>query len=266
MELRQLAERILLAATLDGKLERTRELLTDVQSGEPRALAVPVRPAGLKFASRGAAMPKPAMFADPAKRAIAHHIMANHELQACEVMAYVLCRFPDAPAEFRRGMAEIIDDEQRHTRMHVERAAALGLEFGDLPVNGYIWKKALAFTCVLDYLAGLPLTLEGGNLDHTLDFEEHFRAAGDEKSAAVMRRIHTDEIEHVAFGVKWLRALKPDGISDWDAYRASLKWPLRPAKARGDRFHRAPRQAAGMSDDFLDRLEAARDESDPRDA
>src|SRR5690606_684551 len=122
----------------------------------------------------------------------AHHIMANHELQACEVMALVLCAFPEAPAAFRRGLARIIDDEQRHTRMHVERAAALGLAFGDLPVNAYIWKKAQDYESVLDYLAGLPLTFEGRNLDHTLEFERYFRAAGDRRSAAVMRVIHRD--------------------------------------------------------------------------
>jgi hypothetical protein len=32
-------------------------------------------------------MPHPETFADPKRRAVAHHIMANHELQALEVMA-----------------------------------------------------------------------------------------------------------------------------------------------------------------------------------
>jgi uncharacterized ferritin-like protein (DUF455 family) len=144
--------------------------------------------------------------------------------------------------------------------MHVERAATLGLQFGDLPVNCYIWKKSLAFASVLDYLAGLPLTFEGRNLDHTLEFEDHFRRAGDERSAALMRVIHDDEIRHVAFGLEWLRRLKPPDQSDWDAYQSHLQWPLRPSKARGDTFNVDARLAAGMSAEFVERLRHADDE------
>ena len=169
----------------------------------------------------------------------------------------MLCAFPNAPPEFRRGMVAIIEDEQRHTRLHVNRAAELGLRFGELPVNCYIWKKALAFENILDYLAGVPLTFEGRNLDHSLEFEAYFRQAGDECSARVMRVIHRDEIEHVAFGLEWLRRLKPGGESDWDTYRKHLHWPLRPSKAVGDDFHRQPRLAAGMDAEFVDHLENA---------
>ena len=63
-----------------------------------------------------------------------------------------------------------------------------------------------------------------------------------------------DEIHHVAFGLKWLRILKPAGLSDWDAYSQHLHWPLRPDKSIGDVFHRQPRLAAGMTDEFIDRL------------
>ena len=58
----------------------------------------------------------------------------------------------------------------------------------------------------------------------------------------------------MAFGIEWLRKLKPPEQSDWDAYCAHLHWPLRPAKATGDRFHREPRRAAGLSEAFLDEL------------
>jgi len=259
MEIRAFAERILQSDSLEAKLERPPAELTDKAPGEPFRLEAPVRPANLQFAPRrtAPAMPHPTTFDDPNRRAVAHHIMANHELQALEVMALVLCAFPDAPAEFRRGLVEVMTDEQRHTRMHVERAAALGLAFGELPVNCYIWKKALAFENVLDYLAGLPLTFEGANLDHTLEFEEYFRQAGDERSAALMRVIHQDEIGHVAFGIEWLRRLKPDGQSDWEAFESHLHWPLRPVKARGDTFNTGPRLAAGLTPEFIKRLRNA---------
>ena len=258
MELRELAERILLNPTLEVKLERVRESLTDISPGETRRFAEPRRSADLVFAPRRAApaMPHPSTFGETRKRAIAHHILANHELQALEVMAWVLLAFPDAPSEFRLGLARVIADEQRHTRMHADQAAALGIRFGELPVNCYIWKKSQQFESVLDYLAGLPLTFEGRNLDHTLEFEEYFEKAGDPKSAAIMKAIHLDEIRHVAFGLEWLQRLKPAGQSDWDTYVAHLHWPLRPDKSVGDTFHREPRIAAGMSPEFLARLQS----------
>ena len=256
MELRQFAEKVLLSDTLDAKLERISPPISDESPGLALRIAEPTRPTNLIFAPRRAApsMPHPSTFTDRRKRAIAHHIMANHELQALEVMAWVLLAFPDAPTEFRRGLAAVMADEQRHTRMHAEHSETLGIKFGELPVNCYIWKKSQQFQSPLDYLAGLPLTFEGRNLDHTLEFEEYFEQAGDKKSAAIMKAIHRDEIGHVAFGLEWLKRLKPEGQSDWDAYVAHLHWPLRPDKSVGDTFNIEPRLAAGMSPDFIDML------------
>ena len=257
MELRTFAERVLLSDALETKLERVRERFTDDEPGAALRLIEPVRPENLVFAPRRAApsMPHPSTFSNSRKRAIAHHILANHELQALEVMAWVLLAFPEAPSEFRQGLAEVMADEQRHTRMHADQAESLGIRFGELPVNCYIWKKSQEFQSVLDYLAGVPLTFEGRNLDHTLEFEEYFTAAGDPKSAAIMKAIHQDEIHHVAFGLKWLRLLKPAGQSDWDAYQQHLHWPLRPDKSVGDVFHLQPRIAAGMTPEFIAKLQ-----------
>lgn len=256
MEIREFARRVLKSCDLAEKLRPADLPLTDNDPGSPERVETPARPPGLHFASRREAptMPLPGAFAEPAKRAIAHHIMANHELQALEIMAWTLLAFPQAPADFRRGMVSVMSDEQRHTRMHMERSAALGLNFGDLPVNGYFWLKAQEFQSELDYLAGLPLVFEGGNLDHTLEFEQYFLQAEDPKGAAIMRTIHRDEIEHVRFGLHWLRQLKPAGQSDWEAFTSHLHWPLRAGKARGRVFHPEPRRAAGMEEDFIERL------------
>jgi uncharacterized ferritin-like protein (DUF455 family) len=193
--------------------------------------------------------------AEPAKRGLAHHILANHELQALESMAWILLAFPDAPREFRLGMAEVMADEQKHTRMHVERARMLGVEFGDYPVNCYIWTKVTKLASLLEYCACLPLLFEGRNLDHSLELAAAFEAAGDLRSAALMRLIHREEIEHVRFGLEWLRRLKPAELSDWEAFERSLQFPLRPAKARGNEFQREARLAAGMTPDFVDKLQ-----------
>lgn len=261
MELRAFAERVLLTPDLALKVAAVGEEFTDQEPGEPLQVEEPARPEELQFAPRRTApkMPSDESLIEPRKRAVAHHILANHELQALEVMAWTLLTFPEAPQEFRQGLASIMVDEQRHTRMHAERAAKLGINFGEMPVNCYIWKKAMSFESVLDYLAGLPLVFEGRNLDHTLELETAFLAAGDTRSAKIMRIIHEDEIEHVRFGLKWLKRLKPEQMSDWDAFENHLHWPLRPCKARGETFQREARRKAGMTDDFIDRIESAVD-------
>ena len=266
MELREFAERILLSESLDEKLTRAAKSWTDERPGEAWRPERPARSVELRFAARRTAptMPKPGAFKEVKKRAIAHHIMANHELQALEVMAWVLVAFPEAPAEFRRGMIDVMLDEQRHTRLHIERSEALGLRFGELPVNSYIWQKAQQFESVLDYLAGLPLVFEGANLDHTLEFAALFEQAGDDRSAAIMRAIHHDEIHHVAFGLEWLRKLKSPEQSEWDAFQSHLKWPLRAEKARGDVFQKEARRAAGMSEEFIERLDGSLKEIERR--
>lgn len=259
MEIREFAARVLLSTDLEQKLLPADSPLTDVDPGPPHRHSRPGRPDDLQFAPRRSApaMPSPGAFSETRSRGVAHHIMANHELQALEVMAWTLLAFPEAPADFRRGIVRIMADEQRHTRMHIERAARLGIRFGELAVNCYIWNKAMGFQSVLDYLAGLPLVFEGRNLDHTLEFAAAFAAAGDERSAALMRVIHADEIEHVRFGIEWLRRLKPAGTSDWEIFCQHLDWPLRPGKARGHVFQREARQAAGLTSEFIDRLESA---------
>lgn len=265
MEIRKFAERVLLSDSLEEKLKTAPETLTDEQPGEPLRIKEPVRPANLQFAPPRTApgMPKPSALIEQDKRALAHHIMANHELQALEVMAYILCAFPDAPTEFRQGMCKIMADEQRHTRMHKERASVLGLEFGSLPVNCYIWKKALSYESVLDYLAGLPLTFEGRNLDHAQEFEQYFLDAGDQRSAALMKVVYRDEIQHVAFGLHWLRQLKPDHLSDWETYEQHLHWPVRAALSVGDTFNREGRKQTGMTDEFIEQLYQAANTDQP---
>ncbi|MFV0445055.1 MAG: ferritin-like domain-containing protein [Planctomycetaceae bacterium] len=261
-ELREIAQQIVRSTTLEAKLSPLPEAFADAAPGLPQRIDQPGRPENLQFAPRRGAptMPPFGSWKSDSKRGLVHHLLANHELQALEVMAWVLLAFPNAPAEFRSGLLRIMADEQRHTRMHVERAARLGVTFGDFPVNSYIWTKAMEFTSLLDYLAGLPLVLEGANLDHSLEFAEAFAVAGDERSAAVMRTIHRDEITHVAFGIEWLRRLQPDGADDWTTFTSHLHWPLRAHKARGTVFQREARLQAGLSPEFVDRLEQAVDD------
>ena len=266
MELSDFASVVLLSDSLDRKLDRPESPFTDEQPGPVRRIEKPTRPGNLQFAARrtAPAMPKGQAFSDPTKRAVAHHIMANHELQALEVMAMVMLAFPGAPADFRMGLADIMLDEQRHTKLHARRAEELGAPFGSLPVNSYIWTKATEYASVLEYLAGLPLVFEGANLDHTVEFEEYYLQHGDERGAAIMKAIHRDEIRHVAFGIEWLRKMKDPSQTDFDAWQTALHWPIRPLHAKGELFQTEARLAAGMDEEFLQQLQDWRDDENER--
>jgi uncharacterized ferritin-like protein (DUF455 family) len=257
-ELRELALRIVTAESLEVKLAPVAEAeLTDERPGEPLRLGAPDRPPGLEIvAASQVKVPPVEGMADPAQRARILHAMANHELQAAELFAWALLAFPVAPGDFRRGLARVLADEQRHTRMYAARCEALGLPFGTVPVSGYFWGKVESIRSPREFVCAMSLTFENANLDHTVEYAEAARRAGDEKTAAVIDRVHRDEIEHVRFGWTWLGRFKEDGESMWEAFRRSLDWPLRPAKARGPRFHRGGREAAGFDPEFIRLLEA----------
>lgn len=258
MELSELARRVLLSTDLGEKLRPAARALTDDahtpavrHSGPGRPANLPIRPA------RAVKVPSVEGFADPAQRVRILHALANHELQAAELFAWALLAFPEAPAEFRHGLGKILDDEQRHTRMYAARVEAHGARLGDFPVNGYFWGKVPAIHTPLHFIAAMSLTFENANLDHTVENAEAARRGGDEKTARVIEQIALDEVEHVRFGWRWLQVWKEPGESSWDAWRRSLSWPLRPAKAKGVRFHRAGREAAGLEAEFIARLEAS---------
>ena len=105
MELRDFAEEILFATTLEEKL-RAPEAITDERPGTPIvAPATPGRPPGLRFKSsrsRKADVPDTHRLEQQSERGGLLHFFANHELLATELMALVLLRFPEAPAAFRR--------------------------------------------------------------------------------------------------------------------------------------------------------------------
>jgi uncharacterized ferritin-like protein (DUF455 family) len=253
MEIRDFARTVLLTEDLDVKLAPPRGELTDEDPGPPFRADGPGRPPHLHFALVD--VPSVEGMHDPAQRRRILHALANHELQAAELFAWALLAFPEAPADFRRGLLRILDDEQRHTRMYIARVEEAGARFGDFPVNGYFWGKVAAITSPLRFLCAMSLTFENANLDHTLEYAAAARRAGDTKTVAVIERVHLDEIEHVRFGWTWLQVFKRRDESAWDAFRANLTWPLHPAKARGRTFHREEREAAGLDAEFIRQLE-----------
>jgi len=259
MELRELAERVLFATTLEEKLQCP-AVVTDEQPGSALAApAMPARPAGLVFKPGGTGekseFPGLRQLGNERERGRLLHFFANHELLATELMALVLLRFPDAPAAFRRGVLQTLRDEQEHTRLYLARMKECGIAFGELPVSGYFWRAVSGMGSPMDYVAGLSLTFEQANLDFARHFARGFAKAGDAETAALLDRIYRDEIAHVAYGLKWFRRWKQPGQSDWDAFCAQLKFPLSPQRAKGVALNIEGRRAAGLDAQFIAELD-----------
>ena len=257
MELRQFAEQILFGDTLEAKLQCP-DIITDERPGPPvTAPEMPGRPVELRFKSRHtgkADLPGRDSLDQPGERGRLLHFFANHELLATELMALVLLRFPEAPADFRRGVLRTLKDEQEHTRLYLQRMKACGIMFGDQPVSGYFWRAISGMESPLDYLAGLSLTFEQANLDFTRLFSRGFAQVGDTETSCLLDRIYRDEIGHVAYGLKWFRKWKDPQQSDWEAFCRQLKFPISAQRAKGPLFNVEGRLAAGLDRQFVDEL------------
>lgn len=261
MELRDWAMRVFTADSLEEKLFAPSDglkSLTDHKPGTPVVWTQPPRPSHLQIAGkdRRKKFPSPKSLENKEMRARCLHVFANHELMALEMMAWALLAFPDAEASFRKGLANILLDEQRHFKLYSERLLALGVRFGDLPVNDHFWRSAGNITNPLDWVCTMHLTFEQCNLDHAPYFGRLFQEVEDAESAALMKVIFEDEIRHVRFGSRWLKAYQPDDMDLFDAYAAHCTKGNPPMRAMGPEFNGQARLLAGLDEEFIRRLQA----------
>lgn len=258
MEIREFAGRVLFSGALEDKLAPATDLSDESPGPAQAAPTAPGRPADLALRPPGErpAFPRDPHLIDEEQRGLLLHFFCNHELLATELMALVLLKFPEAPAEFRRGIVRTLHEEQLHTRWYLERMRECGVRFGDFPVNGFFWENVAPMATPLDYVTRLSLTFEQANLDYARHYSRVLREVGDASSAALLGRIYRDEIGHVGYGLEWFRRWKPAGTTDWEAYRAGLVFPLSPSRGKGGvAFNREGRRRAGLSEDFVREME-----------
>jgi len=257
--MREIAERVLFAETLEEKLRLGPVGAVDDSPGPAIALPdAPGRPQELRVRGDGVRVDFPGIHRldDDRERGVMLHFLANHELLAAELMALVLLRFPDAPKEYRAGVYEAMREEQAHALMYVRRMKECGIAFGELPVNDHFWRLIAPMATPLDFVTRLNLTFEQANLDFSKHYAGLFRQVGDTATAAVLEKIHQDEIGHVGHGLKWFRRWKERGETDWQAFRRCLHFPLTPARAKGlAPFNADSRRLAGLDEDFIRHLE-----------
>ncbi len=255
--------RILDAPDLAGKLDPPTPGAAFGQ-GDPPSLprARPERGLGLEMGKGAAPLPRPKDLAPREARALALARFAHHELQAVELFAWAILRWPDVPEALATGWVGVLRDEQRHAQLYLARVGALGGRFEDFaPHSDYLWKTVPALDVADDgpaaFLASMGLTLEQANLDFSALYRDAFAEHGDAASAAVCQRVFEDEIGHVRQAAHWLRVLRPEG-DDVARYAAVVPFPLGLTRAKGRRFQTDARERAGLEPAFIAAVQNAR--------
>lgn len=223
----------------------------DVWTGdEPPPPDTPARPERPRLAAPRA-MPKRRL-ANRAGRIALLHAVAHIELNAIDLACDIVARFVGDPAlaghrtAFATDWLGVAADEARHFLMIVDRLAAYGATYGDLPAHDGLWAAARATRHDLAArLAVAPLVFEARGLDVTPAMISRLRAAGDAASAAALEVIYTEEVGHVAVGARWFRhvcrAHGADPESVWTEYvRAHAPGVVKPP------FNVEARAAAGL--------------------
>ena len=193
-------------------------------------------------------MPKRRAFGSLAGRIALLHALAHIELNATDLAWDIIARFSgeSRPRSFFDDWVGVAAQEAVHFELLAQRLADFGARYGDLPAHDGLWESAAATADdLLARLAVVPLVLEARGLDVTPEMVATLERVGDPESAAVLRRIYRDEIDHVAAGVRWFdelcraRGLVPDETFR-ELVRRYFKGELKPP------FNREARAAAGF--------------------
>ena len=141
-----------------------------------------------------------------AVREMVHRHMTN-EITSLDIAAECLAAFPDAPWELRLELARQCWDEARHVRVLARRLGEMGGRKGEFPISVFEWNV----TCALDTLAGRLATqnrtFEAGAMDVVGGLVEGTLAAGDPRTSEMLDGILADEVHHVRFANRWIKAM-----------------------------------------------------------
>lgn len=179
------------------------------------------------------------------------HALAHIEFGAIDLAFDMAGRFgAQFPRAFVDDWLAVGADEAMHFALLDRRLRALGSGYGALPAHDGLWEAASATAAdPLARLAVVPMVLEARGLDVTPSIVAAFEAAGDGRSAAILRRIYRDEIRHVAAGTRWFEwgceSRDLAIVAHWQRLiRTHFRGALKPP------FNDSARGEAGLSREF----------------
>ncbi|KAG2447487.1 hypothetical protein HYH02_007414 [Chlamydomonas schloesseri] len=182
------------------------------------------------------------------------HNLAHIELNAIDLAWDTVVRFSalELPDQFYEDFARVADDEARHLRWCLQRLGELGWAYGDMPAHDLLWQGCkLSAVDVAARLAVVPMSQEARGLDAGGRLVQRLRGYGDNRSAAVVAMIATEERAHVAVGVTWFaRLCAALGVPAGPLFRRWLLH-LNPDLLKGP-FQHSERNLVGLPRDWYD--------------
>lgn len=144
-----------------------------------------------------------------ANRVAMLHAFAHIEFVAIDLALDAAGRFGEGlPRDFVSDWLSVAADEAMHFALLSRRLHELGSHYGALPAHDGLWEAAGETAHdALARLAIVPMVLEARGLDVSPATIDRLERAGDPQSAAILRRIYTDEIRHVGIGSHWFGTL-----------------------------------------------------------
>jgi len=260
----QLAEACLYQTNNDEKLALTHQAWQWLEEGRLSfADTTPVLPIGqVQFPQRPvlkAPRDMPRRRLNSAHGTVAFfHAIAHVEFMAVYLAWDIIYRFRSLPEGFYRDWLQVADEEAQHFTLLNEHLQALGSGYGELPAHAGLWERATdTADDLLARLALVPRCMEARGLDVTPSLIEKFRQMDDQTSVAILTRILTDEVGHVAIGSTWFKWLCGQrGLQSESEYQQLITQYYKGGKPKGP-FNREMRIIAGFSQAELDWLESS---------
>lgn len=184
------------------------------------------------------------------------HALAHIEFNAINLALDHGCRFAGMPADYYADWLAVAVEEAQHFQLLQARLVELGSGYGELPAHDGLWDLALKTADdVLRRMALCPRLVEARGLDVSPGMIERLTAAGDIRSADILKRILADEVGHVAIGSRWFSYLCQQRGLDSQAEFIRLVHSYARGNLRGP-FNIEARLRAGFSEDELRALSA----------
>lgn len=134
------------------------------------------------------------------------HSLAHIEFNAINLALDAVYRFRAMPEDYVEDWLRVAGDEGQHFLLVINRLKTLDVNYGDLDAHDGLWDMARRTEHdVLVRMALVPRILEARGLDVAPPMIRRLKLNNDEESAAILERIYTDEITHVAVGNRWFR-------------------------------------------------------------